>query len=134
MFYIQTGKVRLAVVSKTGREATIDILGEADCFGEGPLARQALGMISATAMTDCLFLRIGKKAMIETLHREHKFSDLFVAYLLPRNIRYKEHLVDQLFNSSDKRAGSDASVACLTSARKAFLKQSLRSARRCRQK
>ena len=103
VFYIQTGKVRLTVVSKTGQEATIGILSERDFFGEGSLAGQTLRMDSATAMTDCSVLRIDKKAMMETLHREHEFSDLFVAYLLTRNIRYEEDLVDQLFNSSEKR-------------------------------
>jgi len=103
VFYIQTGKVKLTVVSKTGKEATIGILGEGDFFGEASLAGQALRMDSATAMTDCAVLRIDKKAMMEALHREHEFSDLFVAYLLARNIRYEEDLVDQLFNSSEKR-------------------------------
>ncbi|MGA2647405.1 MAG: Crp/Fnr family transcriptional regulator [Candidatus Sulfotelmatobacter sp.] len=103
VFYIQTGKVKLTVVSKTGKEATIGILGDGDFFGEGGLAGQFLRMSSATAMTDCAVLRIDKKAMMEALHREHEFSDLFVAYLLARNIRYEEDLVDQLFNSSEKR-------------------------------
>jgi len=103
VFYIQTGKIKLTVVSKTGKEATIGILNDGDFFGEGSLAGQPLRMGSATAMTDCAILRIDKKAMIEALHREHKFSDLFVAYLLARNIRYEEDLVDQLFNSSEKR-------------------------------
>jgi CRP-like cAMP-binding protein len=103
VFYIQQGKVKLTVVSKVGKEATLGILGEGDFFGEGGLAGQALRMGSATTMTDCEFLRIDKKAMMLALHREHKFSDLFVAYLLARNIRYEEDLVDQLFNSSEKR-------------------------------
>jgi len=103
VFYIQAGKVRLTVVSKAGKEATLAILSEGDFFGEGGLAGQPLRMGSATAMTDCEFLRIDKKAMMLALHREHKFSDLFVAYLLARNIRYEEDLVDQLFNSSEKR-------------------------------
>jgi len=103
VFYIQTGKVKLTVVSRTGKEATIGILGEGDFFGEGSLAGQALRMGSATAMTDCSILRIDKKAMMGALHREHEISDLFVAYLLARNIRYEEDLVDQLFNSSEKR-------------------------------
>jgi CRP/FNR family cyclic AMP-dependent transcriptional regulator len=103
VFYIQTGKIKLTVVSKTGKEATIGILGDGDFFGEGSLAGQALRMGSATAMTDCAVLRIDKKAMMEALHREHRFSDMFVAYLLARNIRYEEDLVDQLFNSSEKR-------------------------------
>ena len=103
VFYIQEGKVRLTVVSKVGKEATLAILSEGEFFGEGGLAGQPLRMGSATAMTDCELLRIDKKAMILALHREHTFSDLFVAYLLARNIRYEEDLVDQLFNSSEKR-------------------------------
>jgi CRP/FNR family cyclic AMP-dependent transcriptional regulator len=103
VFYIQRGKVRLTVVSKTGKEATLGILSDGQFFGEGSLAGQSLRMGSATAMTDCELLRIDKKAMMLALHREHTFSDLFVAYLLARNIRYEEDLVDQLFNSSEKR-------------------------------
>jgi CRP-like cAMP-binding protein len=103
VFYVQTGKVRLTVVSRTGKEATIGIAGEGDFFGEGALAGQALRMGSATALTNCAALRIDKKAMVEALHREHELSDLFVAHLLARNIRYQEDLVDQLFNSSEKR-------------------------------
>jgi CRP/FNR family transcriptional regulator, cyclic AMP receptor protein len=103
VFYIQTGKVKLTVVSKTGREATIGILGERDFFGEGSLAAQSLRMGSATALTDCAVLRIEKKAMMESLRREHEVSDMFVTYLLARNIRYEEDLVDQLFNSTEKR-------------------------------
>ena len=103
VFYVQTGKVRLTVVSKTGKEATIGIAGEGDFFGEGALAGQALRMGSAAALTNCAVLRIDKKAMVEALHRKHELSDLFVAHLLARNIRYQEDLVDQLFNSSEKR-------------------------------
>jgi CRP-like cAMP-binding protein len=103
VFYIQKGKIRLTVVSKTGREATIGIVDEGNFFGEGSLAGQALRMGAAAAMTDCQLLRIEKKAMMDALHREHTFSDMFVAYLLKRNIRYEEDLVDQLFNSSEKR-------------------------------
>ena len=103
VFYLQAGKVKLTVVSKTGKEATIGIFSEGEFFGEGGLAGQPLRMGSATAMTDCELLRIDKKAMMLALHREHAFSDLFVAYLLARNIRYEEDLVDQLFNSSEKR-------------------------------
>ena len=103
VFYIQSGKVKLMVVSNNGKEATIGILGERDFFGEGCLAGQPLRMAAATAMTDCELLRIEKKAMMQALHREHAFSDMFVAYLLTRNIRYEEDLVDQLFNSSEKR-------------------------------
>ena len=103
VFYIQEGKVSLTVVSKTGKEATLGILSEGDFFGEGSLAGQRLRMGSANAMSDCEILRIDKKAMMLALHREHAFSDLFVAYLLSRNVRYEEDLVDQLFNSSEKR-------------------------------
>jgi CRP/FNR family transcriptional regulator, cyclic AMP receptor protein len=103
VFYIQEGKVRLTVVSKVGKEATLGILSQGDFFGEGGLAGQHLRMGSASSMTECELLRIEKKAMMLALHREHKFSDLFVAYLLARNIRYEEDLVDQLFNSSEKR-------------------------------
>jgi CRP/FNR family transcriptional regulator, cyclic AMP receptor protein len=91
------------VVSKNGKEATIGILNQGDFFGEGCLAGQTLRLFSATAMTDCSVMRIDKKSMVEVLHQEHAFSDLFVAYLLTRNIRYEEDLVDQLFNSSEKR-------------------------------
>jgi len=103
IFYVQEGKVKLTVVSNAGKEATLGILSEGEFFGEGGLAGQPLRMGSATAMTDCELLQIDKKAMILALHREHTFSDLFVAYLLARNIRYEEDLVDQLFNSSEKR-------------------------------
>jgi CRP/FNR family cyclic AMP-dependent transcriptional regulator len=103
VFYIQKGKVKLTVVSQIGKEATIGMLNEGDFFGEGCLTGQLLRLCSATAMTDCSVMRIDKKAMMEVLHREQSFSDLFVAYLLTRNIRYEEDLVDQLFNSSEKR-------------------------------
>ena len=96
VFYIQEGKVRLTVVSDAGKEATIGVLSNGDFFGEGCLAGQPLRMASATAMTDCDLLRINKKTMMEALHREHALSDMFVAYLLGRNIRYEEDLVDQL--------------------------------------
>lgn len=103
VFYIQEGKVQLSVVSKVGKEAILGILGEGEFFGEGSLAGQALRMGSANAMTECELLRIDKKEMMQALHREHAFSDMFVAYLLARNIRYEADLVDQLFNSSEKR-------------------------------
>ena len=103
VFYIQKGKVRLTVVSESGKEAIIGILNEGDFFGEGCLTGQPLRLCSATAMTDCSVMQIDKKCMVEVLHRENAFSDIFVAYLLTRNIRYEEDLVDQLFNSSEKR-------------------------------
>jgi len=103
VFYIKDGRVKLTVVSNIGKEATIGILNKGDFFGEGCLTGQPLRLCSATAMTDCSVMRINKKSMVEVLHREHAFSDMFVAYLLTRNIRYEEDLVDQLFNSSEKR-------------------------------
>ena len=103
IFYLQKGKIRLTVVSKAGKEATIGIVAEGNFFGEGSLAGQQVRMGSAAAMTDCELLRVEKKVMMDALHREHTFSDMFVAYLLARNIRYEEDLVDQLFNSSEKR-------------------------------
>jgi CRP/FNR family transcriptional regulator, cyclic AMP receptor protein len=103
VFYIKKGRIRLTVLSKNGKEATIAILNAADFFGEGCLAGQSMRMGSATAMTDCELMRIEKKAMQSALHRERALSDIFVAYLLARNIRYEEDLVDQLFNSSEKR-------------------------------
>jgi CRP-like cAMP-binding protein len=103
VFYVQKGKVRLTVVSHTGKEATIGILNEGNFFGEGALAGQQIRMGSAAAMTDCELLRVDKKAMMTALHQGYAFSDIFVAYLLARNIRFEEDLVDQLFNSSEKR-------------------------------
>jgi CRP/FNR family transcriptional regulator, cyclic AMP receptor protein len=103
VFYIQEGKVKLTVLSQRGKEATLGILGEGEFFGEGGLGGQLVRVWSASAMTDCELLQIDKKAMMVALHREHTFSDLFVEYLLARNIQYEEDLVDQLFNSSEKR-------------------------------
>jgi CRP/FNR family cyclic AMP-dependent transcriptional regulator len=103
VFYIKEGRIKLTVVSEIGKEATIGILKEEDFFGEGCLTGQPLRLCSATAMTDCSVMKIDKKSMVEVLHREHAFSDMFVAYLLARNIRYEADLVDQLFNSSEKR-------------------------------
>jgi CRP-like cAMP-binding protein len=103
VFYIQEGKVKLTVVSTAGKEATIGLLSRGDFFGEACLTGQRLRLCSASAMTDCSVTKIDKKAMTTVLHGEHAFSDLFVAYLLTRNIRYEEDLVDQLFNSSEKR-------------------------------
>jgi CRP-like cAMP-binding protein len=103
VFYIQKGKIKLTVLSPSGREATLGLLDECNFFGEGALAGQSVRMGSASALIDCEILRIEKKSMIEALHREPAFSELFVAYLLARNVRYEEDLVDQLFNSSEKR-------------------------------
>jgi CRP/FNR family transcriptional regulator, cyclic AMP receptor protein len=103
LFFIQTGKVRLSVVSEGGKEATLAILGEDDFFGEGGLSGQPLRMSSATAMTDCVLLNVDKNAMMLGMRLEPKLSAIFIKYLLKRNIRYQDDLVDQLFNSSEKR-------------------------------
>ena len=103
VFYIQEGKVRLTVVSKIGKEATLGILGEGEFFGEGGLAGQPLRMGSATAMTDCELLRIDKKAMMLALHREHALSGPVRSVSAVTEHPIREDLVDQLFNSSEKR-------------------------------
>jgi len=103
LFFVQSGKVQLSVVSENGREATLGILGEGDFFGEGGLAGQPLRMSSATALTDCVLLHIGRKEMMHAMSLEPKLAVMFVKYLLKRNIRYQDDLVDQLFNSSEKR-------------------------------
>jgi CRP/FNR family cyclic AMP-dependent transcriptional regulator len=103
LFFVQTGKVQLSVVSEAGKEATLAILGESDFFGEGGLAGQLIRMSSASALTDCTLLHVEKKAMMLAMSREPKLSAMFVKYLLKRNIRYQDDLVDQLFNSSEKR-------------------------------
>jgi CRP/FNR family transcriptional regulator, cyclic AMP receptor protein len=103
VFYIQKGTVRLTVVSKNGKEATIAILNPGDFCGEAGLAGQPLRLGSATAMSDCELMRIDRKAMMLALNREHKLSEMFTAHLLARNIRYEADLVDQLFSSSEKR-------------------------------
>ena len=103
LFFIQEGKVRLSVVSDAGQEATLGILHESDFFGEGGLAGQLLRMSSATAMTECVLLHIERKAMMRAMSLEPKLSAVFLKYLLKRNTRYQDDLVDQLFNSSEKR-------------------------------
>ena len=103
VFVIQKGKVRLSAKSKAGKEATLGILSNKDFVGEDCLAEQPFRIASASAMTDCDLLRIEKKAMMLSLHRERTLSDLFVAYLLVQNIRYQEDLLDQHCNSSEKR-------------------------------
>ena len=103
VFYIQTGKVKLSVVSQQGKEAVIAILEKGSFFGEGCLAGQLVCMATATTAEDATLVRIEKTAMIRVLHDEPTFSELFLAYLLARNIRIQEDLVDQLFNSSEKR-------------------------------
>jgi CRP/FNR family transcriptional regulator, cyclic AMP receptor protein len=104
VFFIQEGKVRVSVLSKQGKEATLGLLGPDDFVGEGCLASdQPLRMTSAVAITDCSILKIEKKRMLRTLHREHDVSDMFVAYVVERHNRTQADLVDQLFNSSEKR-------------------------------
>ena len=103
VMYIQAGGVKLSVLSKTGREAVVGMLGPGDFFGEGCLAGQPVRMGSATAVVGSTVLVVDKKAMVNLLHRQHAFSDRFIAHMLARNIRIEEDLVDQLFNSSEKR-------------------------------
>jgi CRP/FNR family cyclic AMP-dependent transcriptional regulator len=103
MFYIQKGKVKLTVVSNSGKEAVVALLGPGDFLGEACLAGRLLCLATATTMSDCSIVRLEKPAMIRVLHDEPAFSELFLAYLLSRNIRIEEDLVDQLFNSSEKR-------------------------------
>jgi CRP-like cAMP-binding protein len=103
VFYILKGKVKLTVVSKEGKEAIVALLNGGSFFGEGCLAGQPRRMASATAVSDCLLLSVGKKAIMRLLQEEPEFSALFVKLLLARNIRYEEDLVDQLFNSSERR-------------------------------
>ncbi len=103
VFYVQKGRVKLTVVSKQGKEAIVALLGADEFFGEGCLAGQPLRMSTATATEDTTVLRLGKKVMVRLLHTDPKLSELFTAHLLSRNIRFEEDLVDQLFNSSEKR-------------------------------
>ena len=103
VMYIQEGGVKLTVVNETGKEAVVAILGPGDFFGEGCLAGQANCMATATTVAPTTVLVIEKYEMIRALHEEHEFSDRFIAYMLGRNIRVEEDLVDQLFNSSEKR-------------------------------
>jgi CRP/FNR family transcriptional regulator, cyclic AMP receptor protein len=103
VFYLRRGKVKLAVTSKQGREAVVAILGDGEFFGEGCLAGRRLRIATATAITDCTVARVEKPLMARMLHEQHDFSELFVTHLLSRNIRYEADLVDQLFNSSEKR-------------------------------
>ena len=103
VFYIHKGKVKLTVLSRQGKEAVVAILGAGDFFGEGCLAGQSLRMATAVALSGCSIMRIQKEAVVRTLHDEPTFSEVFVAHLLSRNIRIEEDLVDQLFNSSEKR-------------------------------
>jgi CRP/FNR family cyclic AMP-dependent transcriptional regulator len=103
IFYIHKGKVKLTIVSSAGKEAVIAILSAGDFLGEGCLAGRPLCLGTATAMSDCSIVRLEKMATIRVLQEEPAFSEMFMAYLLSRNMRIEEDLVDQLFNSSEKR-------------------------------
>jgi CRP-like cAMP-binding protein len=103
VFYVQKGKVKITVVSEQGKEAVVAILGTDDFFGEACLAGQALRIATVTSMTDSVIARLEKSAIVRVIHEEPTFSELFIAHLLGRNIRVEADLVDQLFNSSEKR-------------------------------
>lgn len=103
VFYIQKGKVKVTVVSEQGKEAVVATLGQDEFCGEGCLTGQPLRLATATAMTDCEIMRVEKSTMIRVLHQEPAFSEMFVSYLLARTIRVEADLIDQLFNSSEKR-------------------------------
>jgi CRP/FNR family cyclic AMP-dependent transcriptional regulator len=103
VIYLQAGRVKISVLSAAGKEAVVGVLEPGDFFGEGCLAGQSVRMGSATAMLPSTVLIVGKKRMIRVLHDQHALSEMFMKYLLGRNIRIEEDLVDQLFNSSEKR-------------------------------
>jgi CRP/FNR family transcriptional regulator, cyclic AMP receptor protein len=103
VFYIQEGKVKVCVISERGKEAVVAIHGEGDFFGEGCLSGQSVRLATAMAMTECVITQIDKAAMVRVLHDEPQFSERFMSHLLARNSRVEEDLVDQLFNSSEKR-------------------------------
>jgi CRP/FNR family cyclic AMP-dependent transcriptional regulator len=103
VFYIQKGKLKLTVISEQGKEAVIAVLGPGDFFGEGCLNGHPLRLATVTAMDECVITRLAKAAMIAAIHDEPDFSELFMSYLLARNSRIEEDLIDQLFNSSEKR-------------------------------
>jgi CRP/FNR family cyclic AMP-dependent transcriptional regulator len=103
VFYIEKGKVQVSVLSKRGKEAVLAILGPGDFFGEGALNGQPQRMASVATMTECSIVRLERAAMLQALHDEPRFSDLFISYLLHRSARAEEDMIDQLFNSSEKR-------------------------------
>jgi CRP/FNR family transcriptional regulator, cyclic AMP receptor protein len=103
VFYIQSGKVKKTVVSEQGKEAVVALLGTGDFFGEGCLTGEPLRLATVSAMTECVIVRISKADITRVIHEEPAFAELFIAHLLARNIRMEEDLVDQLFNSSEKR-------------------------------
>jgi CRP/FNR family cyclic AMP-dependent transcriptional regulator len=103
VFYLQEGKVKVCVISDAGKEAVVALHGKGDFFGEGCLSGQPLRLGTVTAMTESAIMRLDKAAVVRVLHDEPKFSEAFMAFLLARNARVEEDLVDQLFNSSEKR-------------------------------
>ena len=103
VFYIQDGKVKVCVVSERGKEAVVAMHQKNEFFGEGCLSGQPRRLATAAAMTECVIMRLDKAAIVRVLHDEPQFSEMFMAYLLARNARVEEDLVDQLFNSSEKR-------------------------------
>jgi CRP-like cAMP-binding protein len=103
VFFIHKGKAKITVLSEQGKEAVVALLGPGDFFGEGCLAGQPRRMATASAMTDCVIARMAKADVVRVIHEQPAFSELFISHLLARNIRVEEDLVDQLFNSSEKR-------------------------------
>jgi len=103
VYYVQSGGIKLSVLSRTGKEAVVAMLGPGDFFGEGCMAGQPLRMGSATAITPSVILLVSKKRMTQLLHEQPTMADRFIAHMLSRNIRIEEDLIDQLFNSSEKR-------------------------------
>jgi CRP/FNR family transcriptional regulator, cyclic AMP receptor protein len=103
VFYIQTGKTKVTVISAQGKEAVVAMQGTGDFFGEGSLSGQPLRVATVSALTDCVIAQIGRAEVLRTIHGEPAFAELFISHLLARNIRVEEDLVDQLFNSSEKR-------------------------------
>ena len=103
VFYVQAGKIKKVVVSEQGKEAVVALFGTGDFFGEGCLNGETIRLATASAMTDCVVVRMPKETIVRMLHEEPAFSELFIAHLLHRNSRVEEDLVDQLFNSSEKR-------------------------------
>ena len=103
VFYIQNGKAKVTVLSDLGKEAVVSVLGAGDFFGEGCLTAQTVRMATVAALTECVIVRMAKESIIRVIHEEPSFAELFISHLLARNVRVEEDLVDQLFNSSEKR-------------------------------
>jgi CRP/FNR family cyclic AMP-dependent transcriptional regulator len=103
VFYIQKGKAKVTVISEQGKEAVVAVLGTGDFFGEGCLAAQTMRMATVAALTQSVIVRMAKESIIRVIHEEPSFAELFISHLLARNVRVEEDLVDQLFNSSEKR-------------------------------